>query len=579
MYKRVLLNFDSYWLCANVSKAGTMSEAARAFIGRPGSLKELNFMPGLRCSETPGVLSGHLFTGKVVRGGKGWVPAVKKFGAWQSKLTVIIRALMCAYRLRRPSNLVEAFHPLSPGELKVLESTHRFWEKNLEACFEDADFDQEAEHATIGEECEWAYRLAAERSKTFHPLATPVIIDACGTRDPYEYGTLALNGLDTNHVIHTRRCAKLLENAMPEGSSSLTPVVAVLKKCHGLFKEARNGRTGRDADINGAVGKGRKERRNRFILLADSVDRQFTLLMAWQLSLCEKQRPMMEAILRHCPDFDLLAATCLVDAETGSTSFERVLDPGGDGTRSVKHVVGEDHLLGKTPEKIRETKAWVDAVVEGLENEKPKPFTCQDWSRFSVVTMLGCNFNSACLRQGAALYLDANTSYYKNQRGRLSMRPPPITKVSKKMNRTLSSVQKEHEIHGAQVVRWCMAMNLVGRAFLRKHNGAVDDLFGPLGSNGKKLSDDVYGRVFEECGRAYFGVDNADIYALRSVQDTTAARDLLAVGASSDHPAVMELCKEQQTGTPVSKVSYCIWFKCSVLGSCDGLLGDDPYEF
>lgn len=89
------------------------------------------------------------------------------------------------------------------------------------------------------------------------------------------------------------------------------------------------------------------------------------------------------------------------------------------------------------------------------------------------------------------MYLDANTSH-KNKRGRLSMRPPLKTKQSKTTNKKLRMVQKEHEIHGADVVRWCMAMNLVGRAFLRKLNGSVDELFGPLGPNGKRLSDKVY---------------------------------------------------------------------------------------
>lgn len=81
--------------------------------------------------------------------------------------------------------------------------------------------------------------------------------------------------------------------------------------------------------------------------------------------------------------------------------------------------------------------------------------------------------------------------------------------------------------------------------------------FRPPGARWKILSNFVYGQIFEDCARAYFGVDNADVYALRTVQDTVAAEDLLRVGATTDHPAVEELCREQRTGRNVSELSCC----------------------
>lgn len=133
------------------------------------------------------------------------------------------------------------------------------------------------------------------------------------------------------------------------------------------------------------------------------------------------------------------------------------------------------------------------------------------------------------------------------QEWRLVIRPPPKEKATKKQNKNLSKVQKEHEIHGADVVRWCTVMSLIGREFLRKENGSVDYRFRPLKANGKKMSDHMFGRIFESCMRSYFGVDNADVYALRTAQDSLACEDLLAAGESTDHPALDDLSREQRT--------------------------------
>lgn len=79
---------------------------------------------------------------------------------------------------------------------------------------------------------------------------------------------------------------------------------------------------------------------------------------------------------------------------------------------SFDKVVGEDHLLGRTPEDVEEGKAWIAGVVNGLEADEVSP---QDWCRFSVVTKLGCLFNAACLGERSALNLAANTTYYNNE--------------------------------------------------------------------------------------------------------------------------------------------------------------------
>ncbi|CAN0039066.1 unnamed protein product, partial [Ectocarpus sp. 12 AP-2014] len=458
---------------------------------------------------------------------------------------------MCAYRLGRPSNIVEAFHPLSTGELDELRRSHPFWDKNMEDSFEDADFDKESKHVIgkegLGEGHEWAYRLIVERSNTFYSYLTPVIVNACGTRDPYRYEALALNSLDTNHVSHTRCYDDLLDEAM-KGSPSLDIVKGVLRECEGIFQKARTGRDSRNADIYGALGgEGRKSRRDRVILEPDSDDRKFTLLMAFQMSMGEKVRPMIEKVeelskeLKY--DFFLQAATCLKNARLDSGSFDK--------------VVGEDHLLGRTSEDVEKGKAWIAGIVNGLDADGVSP---QDWCRFSVVTKLGCLFNAACLRERSALNLAANTAYYNNERGRVAMRPPAKEKQHKTANKKLSTVLREHEIHGADVVRWVMVMNLVGRAFLRKHNkGKVHASFGPLNSNGTQISPDTFGKLFKDVMRAYFGVNNADVYSLRTSQDSQAVKDLLKAGANMDHPALLELAREQRTGGNNLIGAYCTY--------------------
>ncbi|CAM9194572.1 unnamed protein product, partial [Ectocarpus sp. 13 AM-2016] len=83
---------------------------------------------------------------------------------------------------------------------------------------------------------------------------------------------------------------------------------------------------------------------------------------------------------------------------------------------------------------------------------------------------------------------------------------------------------KVHDIEGHGIVRWCMVLALVGREMLSRHNGGeVSRMFGPLQTNGKQMSPvDVFGKVFEELDRSFFGVGNMSINAMRTTQDTVA---------------------------------------------------------
>ena len=355
---------------------------------------------------------------------------------------------------------------------------------------------------------------------------------------------------------------------MGQGSPSVKPVVDFLALSKDLYDGSRTNRSDTDAMINGHVGKSTKMRKNRVILVADKgpnrVERRYTLQMAFQMSLGEKARRVMEAVERNGggkENFEIRVAGWLRDAESRSTNVTRTRD--ANGALEVRPVIGEDHLLGKTPD-LEENKKWLAGLIEGLRKEG---IDCQDWCRFSVVTKLGCLFNSACLRERSALGLVANTSYFKQyqkyeegggnrrkQEWRFVIRLPAKEKATRKQNRKLNMVQKEHEIHGPDVVRWCMVMNVVGREFLRQDNGSVDDDFGPLGPDGKKLSTTVFGTIFQECMLAYFGVANADVYALRSSQDSLAIEDLLAAGETTDHSALGDLCREQRTRKDVSEV-------------------------
>lgn len=529
----------------------------RDFLNRPGSLKELNFMADLRCTVPNKKAFGHLFDGKVVRGGKNWVPKAKLVrGSWKAKLKMIVRLLMCAYRLGRPVNFVEAYLGVSPKELGVLEDYNKHWAKNLRSGFDGLPFDTVSKHAATGKQLggknEWAYRLAVQRSTDFYNRVTPVVVFSTGTRDPLKYGDVQDHSKDSTFFQNMRGVySGLLERAMGLDSPSLKLVLEALgsKDADELLKKSRACRKERSAEVNGAIGEGTKERRNKLILIRDPRDRRFTLTMAFQMSLGEKLRPLLKAVTEIDKDFYTTATTCLVNAKTASTSYTKKILANGD--RALYDVIGEDHLLGNTSAEVAAGKKWVAKVVEGLEERN---FSCRDICRLSVYTQLGLMYNAAALRDGDFFHLSANTMYYKNKRGALSMRPPAKGKQTESANGELKNVLKEHEIWGSDVIRWCMVMNLVGRAFLRKKNGRVDPEFGPLAPDGQRLSDDVFKKVVASVGRTYFGIDNADVYSMRTVQDTMAAQDLVAVGLDHTAHCAQDLFRRQRTTEKVCQL-------------------------
>ena len=109
---------------------------------------------------------------------------------------------------------------------------------------------------------------------------------------------------------------------------------------------------------------------------------------------------------------------------------------------------------------------------------------------------------------------------------------------------------RDSGIEGADVVRWLAVMALVGRPFLKKANGGeLDTRFGPLGIDGKALSQGVLGKIFifESIGLAFFGLENADVNALRTTQDTLAIEHVIELGLTLDAMCLDELAKDQRT--------------------------------
>lgn len=446
---------------------------------------------------------------------------------------------------------------MSPEELRVLKKYNKHWDENLRSGFDGLPFDTVGQHAATGKQLDgentWAYRLAVERSTDFYNRVTPVVAFSTGTRDPLVYEAVHDHSKDSNFFQNMRGVyTGLLERAMGLDSPSLKPVLEALrsKDAGELLKTSRACRKERNAEVNGALKEGTKHRRNKLIILGEGPDRRFTLTMAFQMSLGEKLRALLTAVTEIDEDFYTTATTCLVNARTVSTSYTKKINQ-TTGERDLYDVIGEDHLLGKTAAEVAAGKEWVAKVVEGLEERK---FSCRDICRLSFYTQLGLMLNAAALRDGDFFHLAANTMYYKNKRGVLSMRPPSKGKQTESANGELKNVLKEHEIWGPDVIWWCMVMNLVGRAFLRKRNGSVDPDFGPLEPDGKRLPDDVFKKVVQSVCRTYFGVANADVYSMRTVQDSLATEDLLAVGLNQGGHCAQDLYRRQRTTEKVCQL-------------------------
>lgn len=517
------------------------SEHLRKFAQTSGSLKELNFLGWLGCAANHNRVSGYLFTGDVVRGGFSEAPPAYSRGCWEEKLKNVIKLLTCAYRLGCPVNLVEAYHPLSLNECRILQDHHHRWQTNLADSLCGLHLrDTRSSDATDAElegEKSYALRFARARSTAFNPIISPVTVLGCGIRDTEKDGSLALHSLDTSYFSYARVAPFLLERVLGN-DSCVNAVQRILGTSEQLFQNARNLRDKTAAKTNGAIGDSAKIRKMRAVLVEQtSEEREETMGIFMEAMSNNGCRRLMEAIERIDPGFVEWGLGCLEEAKQVSTTYKRV------------DTHGEDHLLGNTPGKIIEGKGRVAALLKQLDAEG---FTCKDISVFSVATALASMFNAACLRPQDFFNLLAKTLYYNKKLHRLMIGLPDAGKQTKAAEKQLARACMEHCVEGSEVVRWWVVMSLVGRPFLKKHNdGWVDPRFGPMGTNGKVLSEKVFRTIFAQMGRLFFATGNADVNALRTVQDTLAVEHIIELGMTTDAICITELAREQRTSKEV----------------------------
>ncbi|CAM9900453.1 unnamed protein product, partial [Ectocarpus sp. 4 AP-2014] len=255
-----------------------------------------------------------------------------------------------------------------------------------------------------------------------------------------------------------------------------------------------------------------------------------TFIVAMSANGCQR---VMEAIEKVDPGFVHWGLDHLTEAKNASKLFE------------LDDIGGEEHLLGKTPEKVAEGEKRVVTLLEALEEEG---IDSKDFVVFSMATRLAMLFNGATLRPQVFFGLVAKTTYFKPSVERMMIRLPAEGKQTESAEEYLSTVCMEHGIEGAEVVRWLAVMALVGRPFLKKANGGEPDTrFGPLGIDGKALSQGVFGTILEETGLAFFGLDNVDVNALWTAQDTLAVEHIIELRFTLDAVCLDELAKDQRT--------------------------------
>lgn len=79
----------------------------------------------------------------------------------------------------------------------------------------------------------------------------------------------------------------------------------------------------------------------------------------------------------------------------------------------------------------------------------------------------------------------------------------------------------------------------------------MDKSFGPLGTDGEVLTEYVFSVVLESIGKAFFSTGNADVNALRTVQESLAAEHMVELGIPKDSIIKHELSKQMRTSNEV----------------------------
>lgn len=480
---------------------GVIDESLREFAEERGSLSQLNCLRGLGCVSKIGVTEGCLFTEDVVGDGHSIAPPHDRSrGTWDEKLRSVSRLLTCAYRLGRPVSLVEAYIPLSEGECSMLGAHHRQWEDNLAFSLKDLHVGLE-ESVGVGDselegEKSCALRFAMDRSKTFIKAMPPVVVGGCRARDVETYGRVALHSLDSSHFNHARAGPGILQELLGTDSSSKA-VQRILGTVENFFQKVRNHRAHIEAKTSGGVGAGSKERKQRTALVEDEWARREEKVRMFMKALgvngCQR---IMEAIERFDPGIIDFFLQRLEVAETVSTTW------------AADDIIGEDHLLGKTPDEVVEGKARMDALLDALEEEG---ITSKDFVVFSVATALAMLINGANLRPQDFFFLIAKTIHCKAirqkeqpPRTRMVIRLPEDGKQTEYAERNKSMVCMEHEVDGDEVARWMAEMALLGRPFLRKANGGeLSPYFTAMGKRLARAYSAQYSLVSEQRSSAW----------------------------------------------------------------------------
>ncbi|CAN0254918.1 unnamed protein product [Ectocarpus sp. 6 AP-2014] len=532
------------------------NEELREFAEEAGSLKKINFLGRLECVHNREVVAGKLFTGEIVTGGYSEAPKPDRVsGAWPAKLRSIIVQLTCAYRLGRSNNLLEAYYALSEAEIELVMKGHRsHWGVNLDYGLPHLDrltwAQTTATDADLQGENSHALRFAVKRCRVFNPNIAPVTVVGCGIRDAEKYGSLQRDSLDSKYFSHARIGKKLVPPLMGNASCR-EPAKQAVEASGKLFDVARNGRAKATAEKSGAVGPAAKVRKQRVILLELTPEEREKAMDMFMAAITKNGcGRLMDAIKKHDPGFVEWGKECLAKADLKSsvyTSRDNYLETPDDGR-------SEDHLLGNTSAEIQRGQQRVARLMTKLDAENG--FKPKDISVFSVALALACLFAGACLRPQDFFRMVASQMYYDAKLKRIKIRLLD-GKQTEKAEKTPSRVCMYHELEGAEVVDWWVVMALVGRPFLKKHNqGFLDKSFGPLGTDGEVLTEYVFGVVLESIGKAFFSTGNADVNALRSVQESLAAEHMVELGIPKDSVIKGELSKQMRTSNEALDDAY-----------------------